>query len=232
MGGYVSVAPAIAAFILRIPIICFEQNACIGLANRLIARMATFHFSGLPCADTRFIHTGNPVRSKQKNVPVKEKAKNILLLSGEQGAEVINHALLEQLTAVEDIDITIVSGHKHARVSSHKWPDRVPVMAYCHDMNELYQWADIVIARSGAMTVSELLRVGVLAILMPLPTSADNHQYHNALHAKNIIEAHVIKYNKVDDVILCLKELLTVPLEEIPAIDLHGVGARIMHLIR
>ena len=181
MGGYVSVAPAIAASIMRVPIVCFEQNAKLGMANRLIAKIAKVHLCGMKCDDSRFVCIGNPVREQIKQCKDDSK-QSLLLLGGSQGAKDFYQDLLSGVVnTFTDLPVTCIVGYgnisqEHKQLMREK---KVNVIEYAQDMQEIYNAAGLIVSRAGAMAISEINKIGKRVIYLPLP-SKDNHQYHNA----------------------------------------------------
>lgn len=188
-GGYVSVAPALSAYLLRVPVVCFEQNTKLGLANRLIANIATRHLSGLACEDARFMTVGNPIRQAIVSVKPNEDAKRLLIVGGSLGASFLRENLLQAiLEKFPELPITCIVGRNGLGKIHHEWLRLYPqlrLLEYCHDMANLYAETGFVISRSGAMAVSEILALGIRTIFVPLPQSADNHQWYNAISAQS-----------------------------------------------
>ena len=192
-GGYVTLAPALASYILSIPIFIHEQNSIPGLVNRILNRLSKLTFEAFPDSFNKSskIHTvGNPVRSGIiKNPPTEAKKKehfNILILGGSQGSRQLNEIVLK---AFKDKIIPsywrIVHQSGDLDKSSivdiySKQSFTYEVVSYIEDIGRAYHESDLVVGRSGAMTVSEICCSSKPSILFPLPWAADNHQYFNA----------------------------------------------------
>ncbi len=196
MGGYVSGAGGVSAWLLRRPLLIHEQNAVAGFTNRVLERFATRVFEAFPNtfpARRHALYTGNPVRAAIIAVPAPEQRLaarqgplRLLVLGGSLGARAINRLLPEALALLEPATRPQV-WHQAGR--SHF--DEVPlayqnsgvearVVPFIEDMAEAYAWADLVLCRAGAMTIAELAAVGVAAILVPYPHAVDDHQTGNA----------------------------------------------------
>ncbi len=205
-GGYVSGPVLRTAAKMGIPTLIHEQNAYPGVTNKMLAKHATRvmlampdarqHFKG-PC---RFVDTGNPVRGE---ILVQEKAAArrqlgldsrpvILSFGGSLGARKINEALADVIArSAKDGRYQ----HIHAYGQYGKWfPDllaekgadlsaakNLDVREYINDMPVCLAAADLVIARAGAITLSEIQVKGKPSILIPSPNVAENHQFHNAM---------------------------------------------------
>nr|VFJ50519.1 MAG: UDP-N-acetylglucosamine--N-acetylmuramyl-(pentapeptide) pyrophosphoryl-undecaprenol N-acetylglucosamine transferase [Candidatus Kentron sp. FM]VFJ54606.1 MAG: UDP-N-acetylglucosamine--N-acetylmuramyl-(pentapeptide) pyrophosphoryl-undecaprenol N-acetylglucosamine transferase [Candidatus Kentron sp. FM]VFK10542.1 MAG: UDP-N-acetylglucosamine--N-acetylmuramyl-(pentapeptide) pyrophosphoryl-undecaprenol N-acetylglucosamine transferase [Candidatus Kentron sp. FM] len=202
MGGFVSGPGGVAAWLLHRPLFIHEQNAIPGMTNRLLARLATGameafpgSFSAMPNAAIRcpVECTGNPVRRDIASLPPpserlhrQAEALRILVLGGSQGAEILNEVVPKAIGTLVDSDSVIVrhqAGTQHlmrTRVRYENLDVIVNLVAFIDDMAEAYGWADLVVARAGAMTVTELTAAGVASILVPYPFAVDNHQTANA----------------------------------------------------
>lgn len=194
VGGYASVAGVLAAFVVRIPVVLYEQNAVPGLVNRKLVRFCQEIMLGfvdaagyLPRNKTEF--TGNLVSAAIRATRrVAQQPPHLIVLGGSQGARVLNDSLPDACRLLRE------AGHEFRVTHVAGSAERVPallhayaaagvdagVLDFCRDMPALYATADLMLARSGAMTVCEAAAVGLPAIFVPLPHAADHHQYHNA----------------------------------------------------
>jgi len=182
-----------------------EQNSKAGRANRYIANSrARGVIEGFPGAfdwKTKFLQTstddliflGNPVRSEildmKQNVRSYSKySKNprILVLGGSQGARSINYSIpdaIQELSGEMHVEVMHQTGELDYVKICEMYKDNefsADVFPFIEDMAQAYEWADLVIGRSGAMTVSELSALGMPSILIPYPHAMDNHQLFNA----------------------------------------------------
>lgn len=196
MGGYAAGPGALAAWLLRRPLLIHEQNAVPGLTNRLLARLArrvmtgfTGPFAGRPNAE----YTGNPVRRALTELPPPEQrlagrsgALRVLVIGGSLGALALNRqvpAAVALLPAEQRPVIRHQAGERtleQARAAYRDAGVEAAVVPFIEDMAEAFTWADLVVCRAGALTVAELAAAGVAAILVPLPQAVDDHQTANA----------------------------------------------------
>jgi UDP-N-acetylglucosamine--N-acetylmuramyl-(pentapeptide) pyrophosphoryl-undecaprenol N-acetylglucosamine transferase len=196
MGGFVSGPGGMMARLLRIPLVIQEQNAIPGLTNRLLARFATRVFEAFPnsfAADLGAELSGNPVRREIVELPTpserfatRDGAIRLLVLGGSLGARALNQVVpeaLAQLSPEQRPEVRHQAGDKlyeEALAAYRAAGVAAQVKAFERDMADAYGWADLVICRAGALTVSELAAAGVGAILVPYPHAVDDHQTHNA----------------------------------------------------
>lgn len=213
MGGYASAPGGVAAWLLRIPLVIHEQNARAGLTNRSLARLATKILQAFPNSfSPRFsVETlGNPVRDELLDLPSpqiryahRSGALRILILGGSQGAQAINAAVLQALQQAPDLEnyeICWQAGEKNVaalQAPVEKLAANIKLMGFMNDMAGAYAWADCVICRSGAMTVSEIAAVGLPAIFVPYGAAVDDHQYYNAKILENVGAARIIRQQEL-----------------------------------
>ena len=181
MGGFTSGIGGIVAWLHGIPLVIHEQNSIPGTTNKLLSKFAkqVFQaFEGSFESSVKALTTGNPVLLKPKKKKNTNKKLNILVLGGSLGAKPINE-IISKLNV--NANIWHQTGKQHFEsVKAQYTRKNVKITAFIEDMAEAYAWADVVICRSGAMTVSELICTGSASILIPLPHAVDNHQYFNA----------------------------------------------------
>ena len=169
-----------------------------GLTNRLLSNLADQVFEAYPntfARSVRPIFTGNPLRTKILRVKKEFKAKDesvlrLLVLGGSRGALSINSVIPEFLSnnsAIKDIQLLHQTGHESFAKTLEKYEsqgisfgERFRVLPFIEEVSEAYAWADLVISRSGASTVSELAAIGLPSILIPYPYHSDNQQLLNA----------------------------------------------------
>ncbi len=196
MGGYVCGPGGMAAAMLRRPLIIHESNAIAGLTNRILAFMAMRVLSGVEKSDLgqKAVFTGTPVRAEilaaAKHKPAFEgnhgQPLNLLIIGGSQGAEALNQALPKAF-AEQPADLRPNIKHQtgpgrtdKVRAAYQTQGIEAEVVDYISDMAQAYSWADIVVARAGAMTIAELSAMGLAVVLVPLPHAARDHQRANA----------------------------------------------------
>ncbi|MBE9561758.1 MAG: UDP-N-acetylglucosamine--N-acetylmuramyl-(pentapeptide) pyrophosphoryl-undecaprenol N-acetylglucosamine transferase, partial [Proteobacteria bacterium] len=129
------------------------------------------------------IYTGNPLRNDIMNLSVtKNKNLHILVVGGSLGAKALNEIVpiaLQQIPA--DIEVWHQTGNIHFEAMQQAYSGaNFKITAFIDDMGKAYEWADLVICRAGAITVSELAQAGVASILVPYPYAVDDHQTLNA----------------------------------------------------
>ncbi len=203
MGGYPSISTCTAVNGSdRTVVVIHEQNAKAGLANRYLAWTAAYAvIEGLPGAVggiTKFFtgdcqYLGNPVRQEiidkrqpSREFPDKSKKPRIFILGGSQGARSINFAVpkaMHLLSKDTPVEITHDTGEADYEKVKEIYKDlniKAKVSKFIDDISQVYKWADIVIGRAGAMTISELSALGLPSILIPYPQATDNHQFYNA----------------------------------------------------
>ncbi|MFD1259493.1 undecaprenyldiphospho-muramoylpentapeptide beta-N-acetylglucosaminyltransferase [Entomomonas asaccharolytica] len=192
-GGFVTGPGGLAAKLACIPLIIHEQNAKVGTANRYLAKMAARICQAFPNTfvnKEHLITTGNPVRKELFIEQVKEsivgRKVRLLVVGGSLGAEPLNKLLPDALAFLDESirpEVFHQAGKKHADITKERY-QKVAVQAkvepFITDMQQAYQWADLVVCRAGALTVSELAATGSAAVLIPLPHAIDDHQSFNA----------------------------------------------------
>jgi UDP-N-acetylglucosamine--N-acetylmuramyl-(pentapeptide) pyrophosphoryl-undecaprenol N-acetylglucosamine transferase len=196
LGGFVTGPGGVAAWLTRRPLIIHEQNAIAGFTNRCLAHLArevleAFPGSFGPSVRARVI--GNPVRREITHArpPAARFAGRgatirVLVIGGSQGAVRLNTVVpyaLAKLPPGIALDVRHQSGERWLEAAQRAYEAagvRAEVTAFIEDMAFAYEWADLVICRAGALTVSELAAAGVGAILVPFPAAVDDHQTANA----------------------------------------------------
>lgn len=209
-GGYVSGPVLRTAAKMGIPIIIHEQNAFPGVTNKMLAKKAARVMLAMPAArehfkgNCYFVDTGNPVRgeilTQQKDEARKQLGLDsrpvILSFGGSLGARKINEALADIIArSAKDGKYQ----HIHAYGQYGKWfpgllkdkgadlekADNLDIREFINDMPVCLAAADVVVARAGAITLSEIQVQGKPSVLIPSPNVAENHQYHNAMALVN-----------------------------------------------
>ena len=200
-GGYVCFPVGIAAWLQRIAFVVHEQNAVMGTANRWLARLATSvltSFAPTRLSPASAVCVGNPVRPEllmQARALGRPRGEGqplrLLVIGGSLGARALNQALPEAVAASQSswpqgIFVRHQTGmSEQAEVQARYQAlgldaGQVQVQAFIDDMAQAYAWADLVVARAGASTVSELAALGLPAVFVPLPNAIDDHQTANA----------------------------------------------------
>ncbi len=194
LGGYASVPTGLAAGLLRVPLVLHEQNAVLGRAHRLLTRFAktlalTFETTkGVP-DEIRTVTVGNPVRSAFQPAPLPTGERlELLVTGGSQGAQIFADVVPEALGRLPAALRARLHVTQQCRPEDLERVEAAyrgfglafEVRAFFDDMPERLARAGLVICRSGASSVAELLVVGRPAILVPYPYAADDHQRANA----------------------------------------------------
>lgn len=191
-GGFASVPGALAAKLLRLPLVIHEQNAVAGRANRLLAKYADRVLGGYENAPPKSEYVGNPVGMKFVNTPPPQERYDrragvlkILILGGSQGAMALD-TIVPSALARANIPAEVL--HQCAAGNDKLTRDNylrcagvdANVRAFVDDVGAQMAAADLLICRAGASTMAEAAAVGVACFLIPYPHAADNHQVANA----------------------------------------------------
>ena len=193
MGGFVTGPGGWAARLAGVPLVIHEQNAVAGTANRSLVPFASRVCEAFPdtfAASAKRRTTGNPVREELFLATPRQslagRPARLLVLGGSLGAEPLNKLLpaaRAQLPGELRPEVRHQAGKSHAEVSAERYREAgvaAEVLPFIRDMAAAYAWADLVICRAGALTVSELAAAGLPALLIPLPHAIDDHQTRNA----------------------------------------------------
>ncbi len=192
-GGYVAGPGGLIAKLMGIALVIHEQNRVPGTTNRLLMNKANKVLQAFPesfSADINALFTGNPLRTEFSGFPEKQlwnaaldRDFRILVVGGSQGAKILNDIVpiaAEKLDKLAIKHQTGVASFKAVAEKYKKITANAQAVAFIDDMAAAYQWADMIICRSGAMTVSEVAAAGLPAIFIPLPHAIDDHQTANA----------------------------------------------------
>jgi len=193
-GGYVSGPVLMIASLMRIPTLVMDSNALPGFTNRRLAmfvdKAALTFDEALPYFGKKGVVTGNPVRKEFFEIPPKKRTEDVhlLIFGGSQGARAINNAMIDALETLDGNGAKLKVVHqtgeadyekvKHAYAESG-W-QTADVRPYISDMQNAFAETDLIICRAGATTCAEIAATGKAAIMIPLPTAADDHQRKNA----------------------------------------------------
>ncbi len=194
VGGYSAGPVVLTAALRHMPTLLLEQNAVPGLTNRVLARVVTAAAvtfeSTLSFFGRRGFVTGNPVRPEffdPTPVASHDGPPRILIFGGSQGAHAINMAMVEaapRLAALAGgLAITHQTGERDlaiVRTGYERAGLQARVEPFLFAMDREMKAADVIVCRAGATTLAEVTAVGRAALLVPLPTSADDHQRRNA----------------------------------------------------
>jgi len=199
MGGYITFPGGMMAALLGKPLVVHEQNSVAGLANRVLAGVADRIATGFPEVLAKGAWAGNPVRPEIAKIALpaerfagREGALHLLVIGGSLGARALNEMVPQAMALLGENELPQIvhqAGEKHIEALKANYA-AVGVAAHCvsfiEDMAGAYEWADLVICRSGALTVAELAAAGVASILVPFPHAVDDHQTGNARFLVNV----------------------------------------------
>lgn len=206
-GGFAAGPGGLAAFVLRIPLVVHEQNRAPGFTNTLLSRIARRVLTGFPGAFCREEVVGNPIRQEIAHIagPEERFAKRhgpmrLLILGGSQGAAILNQQVPIALAGLDHQSVEV----RHQ--CGARWPEetrniyvklgvQASITSFISDMTQAYQWADVVICRSGASTLAEICAVGVGSVLVPFAAAVDDHQTRNAEYLCAAGAAYLVRQN-------------------------------------
>ncbi|GAB5479689.1 MAG: undecaprenyldiphospho-muramoylpentapeptide beta-N-acetylglucosaminyltransferase [Marinobacter nauticus] len=227
MGGFVTGPGGIAAWLMRKPLVIHEQNAIAGMTNRWLTRFSETVLEAFPDSfgdQTVTRCTGNPVRGEVASMDAPEQRLagrsgrlRVLVIGGSLGAQVFNQQLPRALALMPEAnrpDVRHQCGEKNleaARAAYDEAGVSASIEPFIRDMAEAYGWADLVICRAGALTVSELCAAGIGAVLVPFPHAVDDHQTRNGQHMVKAGAAILVPQPKLNPEVLAetLKDLAT-----------------------
>ena len=225
-GGYAAAPGGIAAWTKGIPVLVHEQNRIPGLTNRLLSRFSRRILQGFPGTfpeKMNAVDCGNPVRRQvaalagpQTRFAGREGPFRILVTGGSQGAQVLNRmvpAALQMLFTSVALEIRHQAGARRVDEATEAYAQagvKAEITPFIEDMAAAYAWADLVICRSGALTVAELAAAGVAAVLVPFAYAVDDHQTRNAEYLAEAGAAIILDQTSLNPEILAaaLKPLL------------------------
>ena len=221
-GGYICISVCFAAKKLNIPYIIHESNVLPGVATKMLAKKAKKILVGFKEAKDRLpkamniVYTGTPtkvkelnftkseINNKKRELGFSENKPLVLVFGGSQGAQSINTSMTNIIKKQMNSNYQIIwaaGPEQYENVKKELQKDNlnidnisgIKVMPYIYNMEEVMNIADLIVSRSGAMTVTEIENVGKPAIFIPYPFAAENHQEYNA---------RVLEKNKAAKVIL------------------------------
>ncbi|NIY91266.1 undecaprenyldiphospho-muramoylpentapeptide beta-N-acetylglucosaminyltransferase [Vibrio diazotrophicus] len=201
MGGYVSGPGGIAAWLQGIPVVLHEQNAVAGLTNQWLSKIASRVFQAFNGAFPNAPVVGNPVRTDVVELPepnqrLAERSGpiRVLVMGGSQGARILNQTLPEVMAKLgEGYEVRHQAGKDNQAEVEQAYQaagaKNFQVTEFIDDVAQAYAWADLLVCRSGALTVSEVSAAGVAAIFIPF-MHKDRQQ---ALNADHLVECGAAK---------------------------------------
>lgn len=226
-GGYICGAVCTAAKRNKVPIVLHESNAFPGKAVKMLAKKANTILVSFEDAKERItkcnnvVFTGTPIKVKKKEYSVEERIKIIkdlglnatkpiiLIFGGSQGARKINEAILQIIEeklnknyqimwATGPKQYDIIKGELENKRISIDNIENMKIVPYIYNMEEVENISDVIVARSGAMTITEISNLGKPSILIPLPNVSNDHQMYNAKVLEKINAAKIIVNDELD----------------------------------
>jgi len=221
-GGYISAIACLAAKKYKVPTVLHESNAFPGASVKMFAKKANCVLVGFEDARKRLsrakkvVVTGTPTKIKTTNIDKQTKIKIkkelgfkdenkplILVYGGSQGAKSINETLIEIIVKKlnKNYQIMWAAGPTQYDVIKEELEkknininniENIKIVPYIYNMEEIMNASDLVVCRSGAMTINEIAILGKPAIFIPFPNAAENHQEYNAKVLENINAAKII----------------------------------------
>ncbi len=227
-GSFVTGPVAMAAILMKKPLFLQEQNSYPGLTTRYLVTYARKVFLGNMGAIAHLPHeicffSGNPVLPLDdedavkipRDLNLREGTRKMLIIGGSQGSRRINRTIADAAQHILDsgVDILWQTGVADYEEMKKRF-DGVPgihMFGFTDAMRYYYGQADFVLARAGAITLSEIETMKLPSILVPLPTAAHNHQYHNAVEQKDKGVALVVRQKglNVDSLLQAIRQITT-----------------------
>ena len=193
MGGYITFPGGLISKLLKRPLVLHEANSIAGSANRALAKIAMKTLTGFPNTMENAEWVGNPIRQEFDHIAAptlryeqRQGPLSLLVVGGSLGAAALNEnipAALALIPLEQRPTVIHQAGDKHLLDLQRRYADfgvKADIRPFIEDMPIAYAQADLVICRSGAMTVSELAACGVASCLIPFPHAIDDHQTANA----------------------------------------------------
>lgn len=220
-GGYICVPVGMAAKKAKVPIVLHESNAFPGIAIKMLSKKAETILVGFEDAKPRIpnakkiVVTGTPTKVKHlalstsqktqliRQLGLQENLPIVLCFGGSQGAQSINDSLIRMIKRHKNTNYQIVWAAGPAQYQQVKEDlkeynmdiehlDKVKIVPYIYNMEEIMNAIDLVVCRSGAMTITEISNVGKPAIFIPFPFATENHQEYNAKVLEKVDAAKII----------------------------------------
>ncbi len=230
-GGYICGAVVMAAKANNVPVLLHESNAFPGKAVKMLSKKADTILVSFEDAKRRIpncknvVFTGTPVKIKKREYSINERHRIIgeiglnetkpiiLIFGGSQGAQKINEALTDIIEQKKNKNYQIIwaTGPKQFDIIKSELSKKsininnianCKILPYIYNMEEVENISDVVIARSGAMTITEIANLSKPSILIPLPNVSNDHQMYNAKVLENVGAAKIIKNDELNGSLL------------------------------
>lgn len=238
-GGYICGAVVWAAKTNKVPVVLHESNSFPGKAVKVMGKLADTVLVSFEDAKKRIttcknvVLTGTPVKIKKQdysinkrleiinNLGLSEVKPIVLVFGGSQGAQKINEAIIEIIknklnnnyqiiwaTGPKQYDI-IKEELKKSNINIEKI-ENTKIVPYIYNMEEVENIADVIVARSGAMTITEISNIGKPSILIPLPNVSNDHQMYNAKVLEGIGAAEILPNDTLigEELDACIKKIV------------------------
>ena len=225
-GGYASLPVCYAASQMGIPVFVWEGNSFAGLTNQIMKKRARRIYCGFDGMDKQFpygnwIHSGNPIRKELLKPNDKESSYSyfhfspdkptIFITGGSLGARAINNAIENSFEQWLKDGYQVIWQTGKSYDKQHNIPS-LWQSVFLEDMRLAYSIADVVVSRSGALSVSEIMAMGVPAVFVPSPNVTDDHQTQNARKALETGGAVMLKDSELNEKLAStVKDLLNNP---------------------
>lgn len=214
VGGYVTVPVIMAANSLKIKTMIHEQNSIAGKANLFLSKYVSkiavsFKSSMKEFPSDKVIFTGNPCSEDaikkdamdKKELGLSKNKKLVLFVMGSLGSSKVNEFLIKTMPLFDkkDYEVLYVTGKQgYDEIIKNKFPNNVKVVPYVENMTRIMKKTDLIVTRSGASTLSEIIALKTPSILIPSPYVPNNHQYVNAMDLVNIDAAILMEEKDLD----------------------------------
>lgn len=220
MGGYVSGPGGVAAWIRKVPLIIHEQNRVMGLTNRFLSILSKQVLQGFPGVFKKAKTVGNPIfhtilsipepteRWKKRTGPIR-----VLVIGGSNGASIFNNIVPDIAKKLaHKVIVWHQVGKRNLRevlLNYYKFEkNNYRITPFINNIAQAYAWADVLISRAGALTVSEVAIVGLPAIFVPFPHHKDCQQYWNAIPflqagTAKIVEQQEFTSDNISEILSC-----------------------------
>lgn len=267
-GGYICIPVMIAARRLGIPTLLHESNAFPGVSVKLLSKKVNTVMVGFEDAKERLpnaknvVVTGNPTKIKKREfsnlkkneiieqMGLKPGLPIVLVFGGSQGAQSINHSFLQIIQKKENSNYQIMWAAGPSQYEEIKLVlkrekididciENVKIVPYIYNMEEVLNSIDLVVCRSGAMTITEIAIVGKPAIFIPFPFATENHQEYNARVLEKVGAAKIILdkdldatilHKEIENIICSKKEMIEMG-KKANSCAIHHVEDKIYHEI-
>lgn len=252
VGGYVTFPVIYAAKKCHIKTLIHEQNSILGVTNKILSKKVdavAISFKDTKVEAKKVVYTGNPCSELDKTLKFDKKEYNltknkklVLIVMGSLGSKVVNDKMKEILPKFnnKDYEILFITGKDYYNeFKALKLNNNIKIVPYIENMKRVFKDVDVMVSRSGATTISEIISYKVKTIFIPSPYVTDNHQYKNAMSlvessAAFIIEEKDLNYeilSKNIEELLYNKEKSNIIEDNLSNMQIKGSASKIYDLI-